>query len=373
MRIVLHIDMDAFFASVEERDKPRLRGLPIVVGSDPAGGKGRGVVATANYAARKYGIKSAMPISRAWDLSQQAKKAGKPEVVFMEGSFRRYGEASREIFAYIATKGFAFEAASVDECYLELHDSDFETGEKLACEIQDHVQEKFGLSCSIGVGPNKLISKIAAGMKKPHGLTVVREEEVQNFLDPLPVRELLGIGPKTGAQLEKFNIKSVKELRAKSKEALVETFGKWGAGMYRSARGLDDSPVQPGHEAKTIGAETTFDKDTLDPSEILGTFRALCEEVGRYVKRDSKKFKTVSIVVRFSDFTTTTRAHTIPQPSDDVKVLEREGVRLLLPFLDSRENPKHLKLRLIGIRAEKFVVEQASVKEQPAKKQVGLF
>src|SRR3989344_5859649 len=131
MRIIAHLDMDAFFASVEEREKPRLKGLPIVVGADPVGGKGRGVVSTANYVARKYGIKSAMPISRAWDLSQQAKKAGKPEAVFMEGSYRKYGEVSKEIFGYIATKGDAFEQTSVDEGYLELLGSDYEKAEKI--------------------------------------------------------------------------------------------------------------------------------------------------------------------------------------------------------------------------------------------------
>ncbi len=199
MRIILHVDMDAFFAAVEERDKPRLKGLPIVVGSDPANGKGRGVVATANYLARRYGIKSALPIGRAWDLSQQAKKAGKPEVVFMEGDFRSYGKASYEIFEYIKTQGDAFEPASIDECYLEIM-STWEEAERIAKEIQETVQHKFRLSCSVGVGPNKLISKIAAGMQKPHGLTVVREEKVQDFLDPLSVRELSGIGPKSGEQ-----------------------------------------------------------------------------------------------------------------------------------------------------------------------------
>jgi DNA polymerase IV (archaeal DinB-like DNA polymerase) len=382
MRIILHIDMDAFFASVEERDKPRLKGLPIVVGSDPAGGKGRGVVATANYAARKYGIKSAMPISRAWNLSQQAKKAGKPEVVFMEGSFRRYAEASRDIFEYIATMGDAFEAASVDEGYLEITENlklitgdeeRWEAAEGIAKKIQDVVQEKFGLSCSIGVGPNKLIAKIAAGREKPHGLTVVSGKEVQEFLDPLPVRELLGIGPKTGEQLHRLGVETIVQLRARSREELVEHFGKWGEGMHQSARGIDDSPVQSGGEAKSIGAETTFDVDTIDARIIIATFKELAGEVARSVKKAGKKFKTVSIVVRFSNFETKTRAHTLEQSSDQKEVLEREGVRLLLPFLDSRENPKHLKLRLVGIRAERFVAPQSSSGDRRRSKQAELF
>lgn len=367
MRIVLHIDMDAFFAAVEERDKPRLKGMPIVVGADPAGGHGRGVVSTANYAARKYGIKSAMPISKAWDLSQQAKRAGKPEVAFMGGSYHKYGEVSREIFQYIATKGDpprvgelprveagAFEQTSVDEGYLELFGSSWEAAEKIAKEIQDYVQEHFQLSCSIGVGPNKLIAKIAAGVKKPHGLMVVREKEVQNFLDPMSVRELMGIGPKAGERLRKMGIETIRQLRTTDYKLLTTEFGKHGEGMFRSARGIDDSAIEGAREAKSIGSEVTFDMDTLDPSQILAAFKEQATEVAKYLKRDKFKFRTVSIVVRFSDFETKTRAHTVEEATDDINILEREGLRLLLPFLDSRENPRRLKLRLVGIRAEKL-------------------
>ncbi len=355
MRIVLHIDMDAFFASVEERDKPRLKGLPIAVGSDPAGGKGRGVVSTANYAARKYGIKSAMPISRAWDLSQQAKKAGNPEVVFLEPNIRHYAEVSGEIFAYIATRGEVFQPASIDECYLELQNSTWQEAEKIARQIQEHVTKKFQLSCSIGLGPNKLISKIAAGQQKPYGLTIVHEKDVQEFLDPLSVRELRGIGPKTGAGLKEFEIETVAQLRKKTKEFLTENFGqKHGASMYYEARGIDDTPLETDREAKSIGSETTFDVDTLDAPKILATFKELAADVAKSVKKEKKVFKTVSIVVRFSDFETLTRSHTIATPSDDKKVLETEALHLLLPFLDSRENPKRKKIRLVGVRAEKL-------------------
>ncbi len=364
MRIVLHIDMDAFFASVEERDHPRIKGMPIVVGSDPANGKGRGVVSTANYAARQYGIKSAVPISRAWDLSQQAKKEGKPEVVFFEPNIKKYAGISHEIFSYIATRGEVFQPASIDECYLELQsvnrkaqsvDEEWRRAEKIAKEIQEHVTEKFQLSCSIGIGPNKLIAKIAAGRQKPHGLTVVRVKEVQAFLDPLSVRELLGIGPKTGAGLKEIGVETIKQLRQKTQNELVEHFGpKHGVHMYESACGIDDSVLETDREAKSIGSETTFDKDTLDATKILAVFKELAAEVARSVKKDKKLFKTVAIVVRFSDFETKTRSHTIDEPSDDKKVLEAEALQLLMPFLDSRENPKRKKIRLVGVRAEKL-------------------
>ncbi len=354
-RIVLHIDMDAFFASVEERDHPRLKDQPIVVGADPANGKGRGVVSTANYAARKYGIKSALPISRAWQLSQQAKKAGKPEVVFFEPNIRKYAGISREIFEYIATQGAVFEAGGIDECYLELRGVDYKQAQKTAVRIQEHVTKKFALSCSIGIGPNKLIAKIAAGRQKPHGLTVVRDTEVQEFLGPLSVRELRGIGPKTGAGLQEVGVETVRQLRKKTKNELIERFGvKHGESMYRYARGVDDAPLETDRKAKSIGSETTFDKDTLDAPTILAMFKQLVAEVVSSVKREKKKFKVVGIVVRFSDFETKTRSRTIEEASDDKRILESEALQLLLPFLDSRENPKRKKIRLVGVRAEKL-------------------
>lgn len=361
MRIVLHIDMDAFFASVEERDKPRLKGLPIVVGADPAGGRGRGVVSTANYAARKYGIKSALPISRAWDLSQQAKKAGKPEAVFLEPNIRRYSEVSRAIFSYVATQGSAFEQTSIDEGYLELKlpitnyqlpNQAWEEAVKVANSIKRWVQDNQKLTCSIGIGPNKLISKIAAGRQKPDGLTIIKDKEVQDFLDPLSVRELPGIGPKTEQKLNSYAIATVKQLRGKSKEFLVENFGKHGEGMYRQARGIDDSPIETEYEQKSIGEQLTFDKDTLDAPTILKAFKKMAESVGESLKREKKKFKTVAIIVRFSDFQTFTRSHTIATATHDKNILETEALKLLLPFLDSRENPKRKLIRLVGVRAE---------------------
>ena len=351
-RIVLHIDMDAFFASVEERDKPRLKGRPIVVGSDPAGGKGRGVVSTANYLARAYGIKSAMPISRAWDKSQAAKKEGKPEVVFMEPDIKHYSEVSGIIFKYIGEQADMFEQASIDECYAELRDSSYEKAEKLAVKIKKWVKEEQGLTCSVGIGPNKLIAKIAAGKQKPDGLTIVREKEVQDFLDPLSVRDLMGVGPKTESALNALGIFKIAELRKKSQAFLVEHFGKHGAGMYDQARGVDESPLINDREAKSVGEQITFDKDTLDAPTILATFKQMAISVAKQIKREGVFFKTVAIIVRFSDFDTKTRSHTLKVSSNEAKVLETEALQLLMPFLDSRENPKRKRIRLVGVRAE---------------------
>ena len=369
MRVVLHIDMDSFFASVEERDKPRLKGLPIVVGADPAGGHGRGVVSTANYAARKYGIKSAMPISRAWDLSQQAKKAGKLEAVFMEPDIAKYAGVSKKIFSHLATLAERFEYLSIDEAYLEFpitnsqfpnnfqslnEEGNWEKAEKLAREIKQWVKDNQQLTCSVGIGPNKLIAKMAAGRQKPDGLTMVKDEEVQAFLDPLSVRELMGVGPKTEQQLNSYAIATVKQLREKTKDFLVEYFGKHGDGLYRQARGIDDSPVEAGGEQKSIGEQTTFDQDTNDPGFILKTFKAICQSVHKSLLKEGMKFRTIFITVRFSDFQTLTRSHSVKEASQDYEVLETEALKLLLPFLDSRENPRRKKFRLIGVRVEKL-------------------
>lgn len=354
-RIVLHVDMDSFFASVEERDHPRITGMPIVVGSDPANGKGRGVVSTANYAARAYGIKSAIPISRAWQLSQKAKAAGKPEAVFFEPNIKKYAAISREIFEYIASQGAVFESGGIDECYVELQGVGWAAAMKTAKRMQEYIQKKFQLSCSIGIGPNKLIAKIAAGRQKPHGLTMVRDTEVQDFLDPLPARELRGIGVKTAAVLNDQGIETVKQLRQRGKAELMDLVGKkHGESMYYYARGVDTAPLEADREAKSIGSEVTLDVDTLDAPTIVELLKRLAGEVARSVKKEHKVFKVVGIVVRFSDFETKTRSHTIETASDSGRVLEAEALKLLLPFLDSRENPKKKKFRLIGVRAEKL-------------------
>lgn len=364
--------MDAFFASVEERDKPRLRGKPIVVGSDPAEGKGRGVVSTANYLARAYGIKSAMPISRAWDKSQQAKKAGKPEVVFMEPDIKRYSAVSQEIFSYIAAlpEVGAFEKASIDEAYVELALPVSQKSERskaakpvlrtfstnrlafdVAMKIKEWVRAQ-GLTCSIGIGPNKLIAKIAAGKQKPDGLTIVKDDEVRDFLDPLSVRDLMGVGPKTEQRLNALGIMTINDLRKTTKQKLIEQFGKHGGGMYDQARGVDESPLVSDREAKSVGEQITFDKDTLDAPTILATFKQMATSVAKQIKREGVFFKTIAIIVRFSDFNTKTRSHTMKISSNEAKVLETEALQLLMPFLDSRENPKRKKIRLVGVRAE---------------------
>lgn len=355
-RIVAHLDMDAFFAAIEERDNPALRGVPLVVGADPKQGQGRGVVSTANYKAREYGIHSALPISRAWRLSEAAKKRGQPAVVFLRVDMRKYANVSHRIMEIVRRFASHIEQASIDEAYLDLSFTDsYEQAEALCRRIKEAIRAEEGLTASIGIGPNKLIAKIASGVRKPDGLTVVRKDEAEEFLAPLPVRAIPGIGPKTEEWLAKQGIRLVQDLRRYSRDELHEMFGKRGIDLYEKARGRDDSPIEETYEAKSIGEQETFERDTLD-SKVLGDrLKAMCQDVAaRLAEEGDVRFRTVVLTVRFADFETVSRSHTLRAPTDSAKVLELEALKLLLPFLDARENPKGKRIRLLGVRVEKL-------------------
>src|SRR3989442_912642 len=213
MRIIAHVDMDAYYASVEARYNPALRDKPVVVGADPKEGRGRGVVEAASYAARRYGIRSAMPISRAWKLAEAARRKGEPEVVFVHGNRKLYSEVSERVMAILASAGDGFEEASIDEAYLGLSSlGSFEAAVERARALKREIAEREGLTCSVGLAPNKLVAKIASDFKKPDGLTVVVPEDVQAFLDPLGIRVIPGIGPKTEAELHERGIPTARAL-----------------------------------------------------------------------------------------------------------------------------------------------------------------
>ncbi|HKW92274.1 MAG TPA: DNA polymerase IV [Methylomirabilota bacterium] len=357
MRIIAHVDMDAFYASVEERYHPELRGRPVVVGADPKGGTGRGVVTAANYAARKYGIRSALPISRAWRLAQVARKKGEPETVFVRGDRALYVEVSGRIMAIIGRGVDAFEDASIDEAYVDLSSlGDLERAREHAVALKREILEREGLSCSVGIGPNKLVAKIASDFRKPDGLTLVRPDEVEGFLDGLPIRVIPGIGPKTEGFLHEQRIKTVAELRAVELAQLREWFGRGGEDLHRKARGLSDDPVSSEWERKSVGEQETFETDTLDPEFVLGRARELAETVfRRFVAERFEAFRTVTITVRFSGFLTVSRSRTGKAPFRSAEQLHAEVRQLLEPFFDARENPKGKRIRLIGVRVEKLV------------------
>src|SRR5437867_6649541 len=357
MRIIAHVDMDAFYASVEARHNPALRDRPVVVGADPKDGRGRGVVEAASYAARRYGIRSAMPISRAWKLAEAARRQGEPEVVFVHGNRKLSSEVSERVMAILAAGGDAFEEASIDEAYLDLSSlASFEAAVDRARTLKREIAEREGLTCSVGLGPNKLVAKIASDFKKPDGLTLVRPEDVQPFLDPLGIRVIPGIGPKTEAELNARGIRTVSDLRALERGQLAEWFGRWGEDLHAKARGLSDSPVSNEWEPKSVGEQETFEVNTLDAAFITERVRALAGEVFARVGRQGfRAFRTVTVTVRFAHFRTLTRAHTSRGEIASADALYAGAAQLFVPFLDQRENPRGTRIRLIGVRAEKLL------------------
>jgi DNA polymerase IV (DinB-like DNA polymerase) len=368
MRIVAHVDMDAFYAAVEERANPELRGRPVVVGADPKDGKGRGVVTAASYAARKYGIRSALPISRAWRLAEAARRRGEAEAVFVRDNRALYREVSHRIMAVVARGADAFEEASIDEAYVDLSSlGDMARGEAHARALKAAILAREGLTCSVGIAPNKLVAKIASDFRKPDGLTVVRPEDVQTFLDPLRIRVIPGIGPKTEAFLHGEGIRTVTELRDVELARLTEWFGQWGADLWQKVRGISDEAVSNEWERKSLGEQETFEEDSLDPTFVLERARRMGGEVyRRFVAEGLQAFRTVTVTVRFAGFVTRSRSHTGPTPFRSEEELQREVRRLLEPFLDARENPKGKKVRLVGVRVEKLLRAEGPEATRPA-------
>jgi len=356
MRIIGHLDMDAFFAAVEERNNPRFAGLPIAVGADPKQGHGRGIISTANYAARAYGLHSAMPITRAWQASQAAQLQNKPPVIFLPGNWSAYQEASTNIMQIIKQHAPLMQQRSVDEAYFDLSSTrSFSVAAERCRQIKQAVAGQTNLTASIGLGPNKLVAKIASDYEKPDGFTVVTPDQVQSFLDPLPIRAIPGIGPKAAQQLHRHHIKTVCQLRQLSQPRLINIMGnKWGASLYRKARGQDNSPLSEGRIAKSIGRHHTF-HDTLDSNFLINKLNQASSHVHQRLANEGfSTFRTIVLTVRFSDFQTQTQSHTLANPSHSLAILKHDIIRRFLPFLDSRANPQHKSIRLIGVRLEKI-------------------
>jgi DNA polymerase IV (DinB-like DNA polymerase) len=336
-QIVLHVDMDSFFASVEVRERPELKGLPVVVGSDPKGGKGRGVVSTCSYEARKYGIHSAMPVSQAYKLC--------PDAAFVPVNMKLYAQVSAKVMEIM--KGFAekFQQFSVDEAFLvPVAVSDFEEAAIIALRIKDEILKQERITCSVGVGPNKLIAKVASKFQKPDGLTVIRPEDVQKFLYPLDVSKIPGIGGKTTEALKLMGITRVEELANCDIQRLSERFGKTGLWMKQVSHGLDFSEVKEWEEAaKSISRSGTFEEDTNDPVKIAGFLELLVEGVHRALTRDGFLFKVVTLKIRYEDFSTYTRSKTVPVWTADIFVIKRISVQLLSEFIGRQ------KIRLVGV------------------------
>jgi len=337
-RLVLHVDMDAFFAAVEEREDPGLKGRPVIVGADPKGGRGRGIVATCNYEARRYGLHSAMPISIAFRKC--------PRGVYLRPRFGLYVQASRRVMVLLAGRADVLEPAGLDEAYLDVSSrGTYEAALELARGIQAEIRSQEGLSCSIGLGPNKLVAKIASDHKKPGGITVVIDKRVREFLDPKGVWALRGVGPKTREHLAAMGLKSVAQLREVPVERLVREFGKFGSYLWRQARGEDERAVDPFHEAKSIGREHTFEEDTKDRRLVEETLLDCVREVHQEMISEGHWCRTLTVKVRFAGYETHSRQRTLRLATGSLAQLERGALALAEPFLGQRA------FRLVGFSA----------------------
>lgn len=338
-RVILHVDMDAFYVSAERLRNPDLKGKPIIIGAEPKEGKGRGVVAACSYETREKGIRSGMPISQAYRKC--------PEAVYLRPDFPYYGRVSDEVMRIL--KGFAdaFEQVSIDEAFLDVSSRvrDFDEAEALARRIKEEVKGRTGLTCSIGVAPNKSIAKIASDMQKPDGLTVVRPEEVNDFLGPLPVSAIPGVGMKTEAILEQMGVKTVGDLARMTPSDLTRAFGRGGLWLWAVARGVEEMPVEERAEPKSFSAEHTFEENVDDWGVVLKSLRALVDDVYWRVRDDGYLFRTVGVKVRFEDFQTHTRERTLSAFSNERRTIETVARELLRDF---QREPK--KVRLIGVR-----------------------
>ncbi len=328
--------MDAFFAAVEQKRKPVLIGKPVVIGGSGDPTK-RGVVATASYEARKFGIHSALPLKTAYSLC--------PRAVFLPVDYEAYAMESQKVKSILRGITPDMENVGIDEAFLDISEID-ETSEDISQRIKKEIKDETGLTCSIGIAPNKLLAKIASDMDKPDGLTVIMPEDVECILGPLTVRKLWGIGPKTEKALKDMGIETVGELASLHLETLIDRFGSsYGNYLYHASRGIDDSPLITDWEPKSISRETTFQKDMANWQFIAKTLADLTREVVTDMKDSGFKARTVTVKVRFSDFETVTRATTIPHATDGEEEL-RKAAFASLKRIDLRK-----RVRLIGMRA----------------------
>ncbi|MBM4315277.1 MAG: DNA polymerase IV [Deltaproteobacteria bacterium] len=335
-RRILHIDMDAFFAAVEQKRNPSLKGKPVVIGGQGDPSK-RGVVSTANYEARKFGIHSAMPMKTAYRLC--------PHAVFLPVDYQAYSAASLLVKEVLRAIAPVMEDVGIDEAYVDVtHIPD--TDEAITGRIKAGIKAKTGLTCSIGVAPNKLLAKIASDMQKPDGVTVLTESDIETKLWPLTVRKLYGVGPKTEELLKSRNIETIGQLAALPLERLLENFGNsYGRYLYEAARGIDESPLVTHWEPKSFSRETTFQEDVRDWQVIARTLADLSRDVVQDMREHRYKARTVTIKIRFGDFETFTRGTTIPDYSDSEEAI-RKAAFACLKRIELKK-----KVRLVGVRA----------------------
>ncbi|KAF1291791.1 DNA polymerase IV [Candidatus Enterococcus leclercqii] len=337
-RKIIHIDMDAFFASVEERDNPELAKHPLVIARHPSDTGGRGVVTTANYLARQYGIHSAMSAQKAYELC--------PQAVFIPGNHEKYREISRQVRAVFHRYTDIIEPVSIDEAYLDVtvNKMQIQSAVKIARMIQRDIWNEVHLTCSAGVSYNKFLAKLASDYQKPRGLTLVAPDEAEEFLRVLPVEKFHGIGKKTVPKMHELGIFTGTDLYEVSEMELIRLFGKMGYSLFRKVRGIHDSPVNVTRDRKSVGKEHTYGNPLSTENEVLGQLRQLAEQVALALKKESKHGQTIVLKVRYADYTTITKRHTLNRYISDKEAIFSEASLIFEEILGVENG-----IRLLGI------------------------
>ncbi len=352
-RKILHIDMDAFFASVEQNDRPGLKGKPVVVGSP----SDRGVIAAASYEARKYGVRSAMPSTTAKRLC--------PGLIFVKHRMSRYKEVSEEVFDIFHSYTSYVEALSLDEAFLDVGmlASDIDEAAIIAGKIKSKIRNKTGLTCSAGVSVNKFLAKLASEMDKPDGLYIIYPSDVDHLISELPIERFFGIGRVTADKMHRFGIHTGADLKKADRSFLDRNFGKAGCFFYDIARGIDTREVDPGRIRKSIGAELTFEKDLITSFEIIAELYKLEKELWSRIQKYGKTGRTVTVKAKFDDFTQITRSNTTDILIDSFDLLHTETVKLRNQIDFKRKKVRLLGVTVSGLEDEHHDDEQLKIWE----------
>lgn len=351
-RLILHCDLDSFFASVEIRDNPLYKGKPVIIGADPKEGKGRGVVSTCSYEARKFGLHSGMPISQAFKRC--------PHGIYLKPNFEKYHEASEEVMEILKNYSSKFQKVGADEAYLDLTEkySTFNDVKDIALKIQQEVYEKVGITISIGCAPTKSIAKIASDYKKPNGITIVRPDNLKMFLSNMDITRIPGIGKKSKKYYQKKGIKVIGDIISTPLHIMIEKFGKHGKWVWEVANGLDNREVKEFHGSrKSISKERTFYQDTYDMKEVFTKLEELNDRIHNSILKHNIYYRTITLKIRFEGFLTYTRSKSLPlHIQDKNKVLD-----IILDLYKEFSNSKK-KVRLVGIKLSNL--EKNSINKQ---------
>jgi DNA polymerase-4 len=346
-RTILHVDMDAFYAAVEQRDHPDFRGKPVIVGSDPKGGKGRGIVATCSYEARKFGVHSAQPISQAWKLC--------PQGIYVLPNMEKYARVSERVMVILLEFTDMLEQVSVDEAFLDVTGSErlFGSGSEIAKKIKHRIQEELQLTASVGVAENKFVAKVASDLRKPDGLVIVDPGCEMEFLAPLAIERLWGVGKKTEEFLKGMGLQRIGQIAELMPEDLETRLGKNGVHLWRLARGIDNRPVLPEADCKSIGHEITFEQDTADFELLHKTLLHLSEKVAQRLRLNRTRARTIAIKFREADFSTFTRRIPLGCPVDTAEKIFPAALKLLKSLFRP-----DVCVRLIGVYAVNLELEK---------------